>query len=743
MAKDSLLSNNDTDVGNGGINDNYGNSPDVQESSLTATNRVVTSIDQAVQLTEMDILDARKLINNAKKIAAKKNGAPPYNPSKLKAQGKGWKSNFSTRFLQKELNRAAPRLYMPILTASTLTAAELPPGWPKGQEKTEFFRQTVTRAIRGWRKNDMFWRGLMQEVTDYGFAFAAWTDKYEWRPHLCRMDRGFVPRGTEIMDDKLARFTLKWDYKPDELLALARRSIDAGSDNWKKDAVAAAVDAANLPTLPQDMSNLRKWEELIREQSWDYSYTKSNKVIECRHLITLEFTGKVSHYILYPAGLNDFRLLYEDLDMEDGMESIVVPLTFGYGDGTIHGSWGAGQLLYDLASRVEKARCDSFDNLACSNKTKIQVADAKNIASVQLVVNDTNIIVAGGAFAPSGSTAPANTGGYVEMDRAATQWAQEIVGSYLPPAPRQASRAATQLADQAISAEEAVQQDVLENSLKQVALVIANMTRRMLDPDSDDEYGSAVRKKLLGDNVGWIQSLWNKARRSISLLEKIIPPAPIALTEEELEILVNQPVIQSVADFTEYAASQRGQFAASVQNNPLFRQNAVARYMAAGVKSAGQSFVDSICAPEGDTSSQAAQARQQEIESASMMILGKPLPVVPLDDHFIHWGVLDPQLDQAIQGGMVKQATAGLQHLSAHYAAGVAQKTWPPDQINASKARIAQLQRALEAKTQEQQQQAVTQQSAQSGATPPQPGMAPVVPMPAQQQMQPAPPVAM
>lgn len=622
-----------------------------------------------------------------------------------------WKSNFSTRFLQKELNRAAPRLYMPVLQASTLTAAELPAGWPNGQEKTEFFRQTLTRAIRGWRKNDSFWRGLMQEVTDFGFAFAAWTDKYEWRPHLCRMDRGFVPRGTEIMDEKLARFTLKWDYQPWELLDLAKQSIDSGSEKWNKDAVAAAVDAASLPALPQDMSQLRKWEDLIREQSWDYNYTKGQKVIECRHLYVLEFDGKVSHYILWPGGNGNYRLLYEDLDCEDGTDSVVIPLTFGYGDGTIHGSWGAGQLLYDLASRVEKARCDSFDNLACSNKTKIQVADAKNVGSVQLVVNDTNIIVAGGQFAPSGAVASANPSGYIEMDNAATRWAQEIVGSYLPPTPRQASKAASQLADQAISAEESVQQDVLENSLKQVALVIANITRRMLDPDSDDEYGRAVRKKLLGDNVGWLQSIWNKARRSIKMLAKITPPPPIALTEEELEILINQPVIQSVTDFTPYAAQQRGAFAASVQNNPLFKQNAVARYMAAGVPSAGQSFVDSIVAPEGDTSTEAAQQRQQEMESATMTVIAKALPVVPLDNHWIHWTVIEPQIEQGIKMGAIPQATAALQHASAHYAAGVSQKTWPPDQINPAKARIGQLQRAIEAKTQEQQQLQAAQQN--------------------------------
>lgn len=692
----------DDDPPSQNIDSAFGNSPEVGEDSLKAKNRVVTSVNQAIELAEGDVQDARQMIKTAKRITAKKQGAPPYNQATLKAQGKDHRRNISTRFLQKELNRATPRLFMPILSASTMTAAELPAGWPKAQEKNKFFQDTVTAAWRGWRKNDMFWRGMAQEVVDFGFGFAAWTDKYEWRPHLCRMDRGFVPRGTEIMDDKIARFTLKWDYRPDELLKLAREAVDSGSDNWQKDAVAAAVDAATLTTMPADMSRLRKWEELIREQVPDFNYTRSQKMIETRHFFVLEYTGKVSHYILWPAGKDKFRLLFEDLDAYEGSDSVVIPLTFGYGDGTIHGSWGAGHLLYDLAAQVEKIRCDSMDNLLNSNKARLQVSNAKDAASAQLVVNDTMIIATGATFAQNVGGITGNPEGYMILDDRMTRWAQEIVGSYLPPLPKQGSAAATEIANQAIQNEQQIQKDVLENWLKQVALVIAQGTKRMLDSDSDDEYAQGVRKKLLGDNVGWLKGLWNKLKRSIAILEKITPPAPIALTEDELAILINQPAVKSITDFTEFAASQRGAFAASVQKSPLFNQAAVARYMAAGVQSAGAGFADSICIPEGDTSGITAAQRQQEQESTSMLVSGKALAVIPTDEHWIHWQVLEPQVEQAITAGMIQPAIAGLKHLAAHQASGVAQKTWPPDQINSSKATLGRLQRAIEAKQQEQ-----------------------------------------
>lgn len=702
----------------------YGNQPEVDADGMKADNRVVTSVTQAVQLCEQDIIDARRLIQAAQRITAKKQGAPPYSPARLKAQAKNWKRNTSTRFLQKELTRAASRFSTPILTASTMTAAELPAGWPHGAAKTKFFRDTMTRAIRAWRKNNMFWRGLSSEVCDFGYTFACWTNPYDWQPHLVRMDRGFVPRGTEVMDRNLARFVLKWDYQPDELLRIVRKAVADGSDNWNKDNVAQAVDHASMPTIPQDMSQLRKWEELIREQSTDYSYTRTSRVIKTQHLYVLEFSGKVSHYILWPEGPADSQLLFEHLDCYENTDQAVIPVVFSYGDGTIQGSWGAGQLLYDLSAQVERIRNDSMDNLLNSNKARLQVASAKDVASAQLVVNDTMVIACGATFAQNIGGISGDPKGYMILDDKMTQWAQEVVGSYLPPMPKQASAAATDIANQARQQQDETARDTLESWLYQVALIVQEMTRRMLNPDSDDEYAKGVRAKLLGDNATWAGSLFNKVkealRTKIKALEKIIPPPPISLTEEEIEILVNQPAVQTVTDFTEWAASQRAQFAASVQNNPLFNQAAVAGYMAAGVPNAGAAFADSIVTPEGDTTSITAAERQQQLESTTMLVTGQPVKVVVTDNHVVHYDALVGPLEQAITAGAIAPATAGIQHLGAHYAAGVQQKVWPPDRINADKAKLAQLQRALEAKQAEQQQaQQMQAQQAPLGAVPP------------------------
>lgn len=72
MAKHDIISNkNDTKADDSrvenGINNSFGNSPETNESDLVANNRVITSIDQAINLAQQDINDARKLIIAAEK----------------------------------------------------------------------------------------------------------------------------------------------------------------------------------------------------------------------------------------------------------------------------------------------------------------------------------------------------------------------------------------------------------------------------------------------------------------------------------------------------------------------------------------------------------------------------------------------------------------------------------------------------------------------------------------------------
>lgn len=662
-----------------------GTIPDVSDS-LNDKNRSISSVSQAISVIDRIIKDWDEGIKRSAKITAKLNGERPYNQTKLKNAAKDWKTNISTGFLATECARVIPRLFMPIKTAKYLVAATLPPNWPDGQRKTEAFREVITEKIRSWSKFNFYVRGLAREVGIYGFAFNSFFDEYDPWPTLLRMDKGFVPQGTEILEEP-EFFVAKYDYKPSELLSLLKTSVDAGRSEWNKANVIEAINSATVVPVDGESHNARTYEELIRQSTNGWNYVKGVNTIQTYHLFAKETSGKVSHYVLLCNPLSnedgkDSRLLYENLDQFDSMFDAVNIMVFDFGDGTVHGAWGAGQILYDLAAQVEKIRCDAMDSLRNSNKIKANVQQGASVNDVKLVVNDTMMIVSGAQFAGNTAAIGQDVQGYELLDQKLSQIAQQKIGAFVPPIPLQPSDVKAAQVNAAMAQERELQESLLENWLIQCAYWFSNMAKRLTNFDSPHP-----------DAIDVINTLTNERN----------------LTPEDIFLLANSSV-QSVMDFTEYKTQQRAMFASTVKGDPLFNQAVVARTMAAG---AGDSrFVAEICIPEGDQSQMLTAQRQQIVENTALLT-GQSVPVVPQDDDWTHMQAMRQGLVQAVDAGQVEIARVGLDHFAAHYAQGVEKKGIPKDQINETKSFIAAIEERINVLQEQRQIQQAAQQAEQ------------------------------
>jgi hypothetical protein len=251
------------------------------------------------------------------------------------------------------------------------------------------------------------------------------------------------------------------------------------------------------------------------------------------------------------------------------------------------------------------------------------------------------------------------------LDQKLTTIAQQKIGAFVPPIPLQPSDIKAAQVNAAMVKERELQEALLENWLIQWAQVMQTITRRLCNPESPDAVAQQTQAKLLAK-----------------------------LTPEEIMMLVDQFPVKSVMDFTEFKAQQRGMFATSVLDKPLFNQNTVARIMAEGA--GDEAFVDSIVIKEGDQSQLLAAQRQQIIENTTLEGK-KPVPVLPQDNDWVHMQTLKEVLGPGLmnQEADPERLSVALQHYAAHWEQGVNKKTLPKDQINPEKQWIAQAEKVI------------------------------------------------
>ena len=674
-------SQNSTDV------DSVGIGPEVDSSTLEVSEETKYTIEteaQALAVCRTLRDNAEDLVKNQAAITAQLNGQPPRSKKALADLGKNWYPNINSGFLRNEVDRACSQLAHPILTAECLIASELPPGFPQSEKKSAVFREKFTSTFRSWCKFNPWVRQSAREVGAFGVCYQVFLNGSEWRPTFVRQDKGFVPLGTNIMDD-IPLFSCDYDYQPHELLEIVKKSVDAGGKFWDKDAVAAAINAAAPKAKDSSDWNRRSYEEMVRSASIGETFEKGYRTVQTWHLWSADPDGTVSHHIMVAdsneqGNTNDgepgpSRVLFTYREEYEEMEYVVMPWVFNLDDGTINGCWGVGQILFDTSLEYEKARCDFLMALRLASKLQTIVKDGTNPAEAALHVYDSHTMLEGAQFAGNNAAISSDPAPYLAALGAIQQAARERIGDLVPPITPggdQPSAKHVQVEDQE-QTRRAEQR--LFNHLIQFARLTNLIAEKLINNTDDDD---AVEFKA------WLKDENNTAR----------------LTDEELELLADSAKLKTILGYTDYAKAKEASFAAAMvqSKNPFWNQRELNRMM--GDAALGRAKTDSAMLPADDEMGKAQAERQQQLELSSMMD-GMTVKAVASDPHYEHMQVLRPVLEGAImavlQGGQPKDeqfARTALAHYTMHYVYGINQKLIPGDGNN-EKAFIAKANRAL------------------------------------------------
>jgi hypothetical protein len=677
------------------ISDGSGiNSPELSTKTLKPKKRAISDVEHVFIL--IGNLEQSRREQNAKngRIQAKRNSERPYSDAELKAEGLGYKSNFSTKPLSTTISKVASRLTKAIQAARYLTSSELPDSVPDAKKKTELFRRSFTNLVRKWPGWYNFINQVADEDSTFGWASNVWLDTQSWKPVFFRQDRAFFPDGTGQSVDTVQVGVFKQYLLPHELAEFIQTRDAAETAGWDVDNVVESINNAKPTPLSGNsgtpQSESRRYEDAIRESSVSYSMVSGAKQIELWHLFATEIDGKVSHYIADAASR---KLLFEKLDQYKSVDDCIALFSYEQSQ-TLMGSKGIGREIYEMANVLDRARNEVVDRLQLSGKVWL-TSDENKVNRVRLTVVGNAVVVPRGYEPLANVKVEAGVTEFLALNDLLTQLLDQIAGGVSPRPYRDAERVTKAEIDLLASREEEKRDDITTRFVCQAGSMLSTMQRRAYSSDTSDEDAKTEREKLLQ-----------------------------YMSEEELKELAEQPALKTIDDYTQMEAQKYVLFAQEKRNDPLYDHRKLERKSASVLFDA--EFAEDVLLPENDPTVAAEQARQQLSEDL-LLVVGTDVPVSPRDNHLIHIEVLKREfvvVVQAAAGGdarALETCTVWLKHWERHLQAamlGADKEALKPlvEELKATAKQIGELQGEAEAKAQ--QAQAVQQQL--QGQLPPQ-----------------------
>jgi hypothetical protein len=617
------------------------NSPDLDPKTLEAGQRAIVTASQAWELAKGLREENRDRNTKNGRIMAKYNSEQPHSQAKLESGGQGWQANFSTKPLATLIDKVAPRFTKTVHSAKYLTGSAAPEDAIKSTEKTEAFRREVTKTIRGWKGWKQFLADLAQENALFGYAFAAWTDEYSWRPTFYRQDQAWVPQGTKQTADSFQLFVAEDPLMIHEVFELVRERDAAQTAGWDIENTVKAINEAAPASLgtSSDSNDYRKYEDLIRDTSIFHSYSKGAKVVQLLHVFVVEHTGLVSHFIL--NGRNGDQLFFRE-DRFDNMSEVVAPFSFQQASGTLHGSKGIGREVYNIAGVLDRARNEVVNRLHLSGK-QLYLADEKQVNRFRMSVVGGAVIVPDN-YQPQQMRLDGNVEPFLALDNYLERLLDQIAGG-VTPKEFQGERVTKAAIELYASREEEKRDIIIERFLLQVGDMVTTMQKRLCDPRTTDDEAKKLQARLLQ-----------------------------IMTPEELDYLRLQPALESVDDFTQNEAQMVVAFADSERGNPLFDQQKLTFRKTAAMF--GDDFARDVIIDAEDQTVVAEATRVQMLENLALST-ARPVPVSPRDNHRVHIDTATAELGALAQAlgtnpeQVLPAVEAFLTHISEHINAAV------------------------------------------------------------------------
>jgi hypothetical protein len=626
------------------------NTPELDPKTLKSERRSISDGAQAYDVAkslETENSDRNKV--NAT-IWRKYNGGTPFNQDDLKNAQQLWRCNFSTGFMSGIVDRVVPAPIQVIDAARYLTSVSLNTKEDsEADEKSETFRNIVTKAIRHWDGWKDLCYSTSQENVLMGGAIWAWLDDESPFPKFLRQDECFLPQGTGQSAKSVQLFSVRTSYLIHEAIEFISGGREEASVYWDVDEMVKTINAAAPKSHVQsEGENSRQYEDLIREGSIGMSFQAESKLIEVYHLLVVEpDTAKVTQYIIDYN--NQHKVLFQKDDRYDSMEEVICLFTLQPGNGKFYGSKGLGKMLINPHIAIERGRNLMFDQVHMSGLL-ILVSDPAKQAQVSLRMSNPFMLVSTDAKIDQ-QQVKANVEDFLALDAKLTQLAELAAGAYIPDKISGDTGKETTATEEQLqySREQQAKVAFLARFWAQFANGISGIQRRLCKKGATHEICKAVYKDLL----------------------------EAGLKDEEIQELANMPAAEVVQDLSQVQDQQVQSVAEAYRGNPMIDQVELARRDISAKSS--PRVADALIIPDTVDQTIQTEAKRQQILENSAIMSGETVEASPRDKHEIHLQTIEeemikafPNLQQMTQAGdpsvpaLLDHNNEGIRHAEEH-----------------------------------------------------------------------------
>ena len=338
------------------------------------------------------------------KVQGLLDGNPPWSSQKLRDLGQGHRANFNLREGEGIVDAAKTPYYDLIFEVPEFAniVVEFPGAEPfQNQEWSNVFMEEYYEALCRWHGFDRMVQLHQYQMIVNGVGPVFWPHSIGWHSEALKARKMMVPQEAWASVDDLELVVILHQYRADELESFIANEKAAETAGWNVDLVKQAIiDSAKHEMRSEwGVENFDLYQRAIRSGDLFYGIDRSDRIFVASMFIR-EFGGKISHYMLtdayiesekyrqptVPDPLDEFGYLFKKKNRFEEFSQVICPFFFDVGpDGTWHTIKGLGPKIYDFCDVSNRTFCQMLDGAVIGSGVTLEAQDANALEETQIV----------------------------------------------------------------------------------------------------------------------------------------------------------------------------------------------------------------------------------------------------------------------------------------------------------------------------------------------------------------------